>query len=78
MSPMQLRYESAYSSTFHRICIGFASNLHRLCYGGSLEEHWRMEFPPPALAEVAEQVEVVETIYAQKTFWEPENYGRKG
>ena len=43
-----------------------------------MEEHWRMEFPPPALAEVAEQVEVVETIYAQKNFCGPKKYGIKG
>ena len=36
-----------------------------------------MEFPPPALAEVAEQVEVVETIYAQKPFGNLKNMAGK-
>ena len=37
---IQIRSYKYHRSTFHRICIGFASNLHRLCNGGSLEDHW--------------------------------------
>ena len=30
-----------FPSTFHRICIEFASALQRRIIGGTLEDHWR-------------------------------------